>query len=206
MKRFVVILIAVVAMVLPLVAQNTKNKTLNFIYIAHSPKTQTDRLIDRLREDFSRARSLKNPTVFYLANGRTPVVVQMNTANDNRKEFENIIYRLQTIRSHSVNAQMDVNNIIKLYTDWNVVDENGALQYQKVEWTYYIDSSFWQANYNESIIAKLYWSLDMQSLESRNMLKVNIYHGRGDEVKVDKSMPFGAKNLCKSMKFNMLPY
>ena len=206
MKRFVVILVAVVAMVLPLVAQNTKNKTLNFIYISHSPKTQTDKLIDRLRSEFDRARSLKNPTVFYLTNGRTPVIVQMNTAKDNRKEFGDIIYRLQTVRSHSVNAQTDVNTIMNLFTELNVVDDKGAPQYQKVEWTYYIDSSFWKANYNESIIAKLYWVLDMQSLEATNFLKVNIYHGKADQITVNKETPFGAKNLCKSMKFKLLPY
>ena len=206
MKRFVVILVAVVAFVLPLGAQNTKNKTLNFIYISHTPKTQADKLIDRLRSEFDRARSMKNPTVFYLTNGTTPIVVQMNTANDNRKEFDNIVYRLQTVRSHSVNAQTDVNKIIDLFTELNIVDENGAPQYKKVEWTYYIDSSYWLSNNHESVIARLYWVLDMQSLEASNYLRVSIYRGKNDQVKVNEKAPFGTKNLCKGLKFKLLQY
>ena len=206
MRRFVVVLIAVVAMILPLTAQNTGNKVLNIIYVAHSTRTQTDKLIERLREEFERSRTSKNPTVFYLTNGRAPIIVQMNTAKDNRKDFGEIIYRLQSMRAHSVNAQTDVNTLIKLFDELNVLSEENKPMYQKVEWTYYIDSSYWQAKYNESVIEKLYWVLDMHGMEAMNYLRVNIYHGSKDRMPIDKNAPFGAKNLCRNMRFNPLPY
>lgn len=199
-------IISMLFVVSPLVAQNTKKSRLNFIYISHSDKTQTDRLIVRLREEFSRVLRAKEPTIFYLTNGRTPVVVQLNTPKDNRKDFGEIVYQLQSMRSHSVNPQTDIRTIMSLVEELKIEDENGMPSYSKVDWSYYIDSSFWQAGYNESIIAKLYWVLDMQRWEAGNYMSLRIYYGAKDPLPIDKERPFGSRNLCAATKCIPQPY
>ncbi len=205
MKRFVIIIMAMLFVAAPLMAQNTKKK-LNFVYITHSDGTQTDRLIVRLREEFNRVLRMKEPTVFYLTNGRAPLVVQINTENDNRKDFGEIVYQLQSMRSHSVNPQTDIRTIMSLVEDLEIEDTNGRPTYTKVDWIYYVNSSFWQAGYNESIIAKLYWILDMQQWENANYMSLRIYYGEKDPLPINEEAPFGNKNLCANTKCIPQPY
>ncbi len=199
MKRFVIMIIAILFVATPLMAQDAKKK-LNFIYITHSDKTQTGRLIVRLREEFNRALRMKEPTIFYLTNGRTPLVVQVNTSNDNRKDFGEIVYQLQSMRSHSVNPQTDIRTIMSLVEDLRIDNEGGAPLYSKINWEYYVNSSFWQAGYNESIIARLYWILDMQQWEKSNYMTMRIYYGEKDPLPINEEAPFGNKNLCAATK------
>lgn len=206
MKRYVLIIAAMFLSVTSLVAQEKSTQTLNFIYISHSPRTQTDRLIYHLREYYGRVLRTKMPTIFYLTNGRTPVMVQVNTPNDNRKDFGEIVYQLQAMRSHSVNAQTDVRKIMELFNEFGVVDEAGNAQYARVEWSYFVDSSFWQAGHNESVIARLYWVLDMQKLEQQNNLKINIRYGTKDPLPINEKKPYGDKNICAAMKCIPVPY
>ena len=199
MKRFVIMIIAILFVATPLMAQDAKKK-LNFIYITHSDKTQTGRLIVRLREEFNRALRMKEPTIFYLTNGRTPLVVQVNTSNDNRKDFGEIVYQLQSMRAHSVNPQTDIRTIMSLVEELRIDNESGAPLYSKINWEYYVNSSFWQAGYNESIIAKLYWILDMQQWEKSNYMTMRIYYGEKDPLPINEDAPFGNKNLCAATK------
>lgn len=200
MKRFILMIIAILFVSAPLMAQNTKKK-LNFIYITHSDNTQTSRLIARLREEYSRVLRMKEPTVFYLTNGRTPLVVQINTERDNRKNFGEIVYQLQTMRSHSVNPPTDIKKIMSLVEELKIDNENGAPLYSKINWEYYVNSSFWKAGYNESIIAKLYWVLDMQQWEKSNYMTLRIYYGEKDPLPINEEAPFGDKNLCAATRF-----
>lgn len=206
MKRIVVIIAAVFLAITSLSAQDKSMQTLNFIYITHSPRTQTDRLIYHLREYYGRVLRVKMPTIFYLTNGRQPVIVQVNTPNDNRKDFGEIVYQLQSMRSHSVNPQTDVRRIMELFDEFGVVDDLGNVQYARVEWNYFVDSAFWQAGHNESVIARLYWVLDMYKMELQNRLKINIRYGTKDPLPIKEQNPYGAKNLCPTLKSIPVPY
>lgn len=193
----------------PLWAQDASTQELSFVYIAHDENTDTQGLVRRLKEQYE--NTLYYPelraTIFYLANGNNPIIVNVNTKNDNREDFKNLISSLQSQRSHDINSIEDVERILQLLESNDIITDDGDFVYKTVTWTYYINSSFWVLRNNEDIIAKLYFILDMEQLISLNYLTLNIYYSeQTDEIRYNHLRPFGSKNLCRLLDFALIPY
>lgn len=209
MKRIFLVLLSLMA-ILPLRAQIVPaNQDLSFVYVAHDENTPVQVLIGRLKDIYNDALNYPEDraAIFYLPNGEYPVVVRVNTANDNREAFGELVYELQSKRSHDVDRHTDLTRIQSILEENDIVDTDGKPRFRSVEWIYYINSTFWNLGYHEYIIASLFWIVDMEPLIKSKYMHVNIfYSGEYDVVPFNKEQPFGDKALCRSMNFIPMPY
>jgi hypothetical protein len=131
----------------------------------------------------------------------------MNMPNDNHEDVENIVYSLQTKRSHDISPEVDVEKIVELFNENDIIDADGKQVYRYIEWDYYINSSFWHLQNNEHIIAKLFFVMDMDKLISSQYMALNFYYSdETDKIPYDNELPFGSKALCRSIDFVPMPY
>ena len=155
MKRICLLLVSLLLGTAPTLGQEKSEQDLAFIYIAHDEYTAVQSLIERLKEAFADAINYpeSRAVIFYLANAENPIVVQVNTKNDNQQEFDRIVDELQTKRSHNVEPVVDCAKIQEIFNADDLIDDEGKGLYRSVEWTYYVYSTFWALMYNESVIA-----------------------------------------------------
>ena len=208
MKRICMLLVSLVLGTAPTLGQEKSEQDLAFIYIAHDEYTAVQSLIERLKEAFADAINYpeSRAVIFYLANAENPIVVQVNTKNDNQQEFDRIVDELQTKRSHNVEPVVDCAKIQEISNADDLIDDEGKGLYRSVEWTYYVNSTFWALMYNESVIASLFFIMDMEEMIESGYLRVNIMHGADDTLPYNEESPFGPKALCASKKFLPMPY
>lgn len=169
-------------------------KDLTFVYIAHDVNTPVQSLCDRLTVLYNDAMDYpeERAVIFYLANSDNPVICRMNTADSDPSVFEEIISELQGKRSHDNEPVTDVNTILSLFEEDDIIDRNGDRNYASVTWNWYINSTFWELEYNRSIIAPIYYIFDMGELIKDKYLFVNFFHGEDDPIPYLPSEPFGS--------------
>ncbi|MBQ5844469.1 MAG: hypothetical protein IIW52_06405 [Alistipes sp.] len=209
MKRLFIILFGLMIALPSSMYAQTSNQELSFIYIAHDENTAVQTLINRLKEVYYDALNYPEDkaAIFYLPNGEFPVVVQVNTINDNKQDFGKLVDHLQTKRSHDVDRHTDLVTIQQIFNEVPIITEDGEPCFRFVDWNYYINSTFWNLGNNEYIIASLFWIFDMQPLIESMKLKVNLYYSSEyDVIPFNSESPFGDKALCRSMKFIPMPY
>lgn len=177
-------------------ASDFKEKDLTIVYIAHTTDVPLAKLTEKLEEHYRNGVQFSNEVIFYLSNGSEPYIVKVNTKGQNKDDFEaEIIDELWAKRSHDIDPFSDVENIINIVNDNDFIDENGKLKYLSVTFDFFVTESFWTMKYNESIISKLYFTLDINTIKQDNPdLYFNIhYASEGQEV--NSSNKFGLKNL-----------
>ena len=208
MKRICLLLVSLLLGTAPTLGQEKSEQDLAFIYIAHDEYTAVQSLIERLKEAFADAINYpeSRAVIFYLANAENPIVVQVNTKNDNQQEFDRIVDELQTKRPHNVEPVVDCAKIQEIFNADDLIDDEGKGLYRSVEWTYCVNSTFWALMYNESVIASLFFIMDMEEMIESGYLRVNIMHGADDTLPYNEESPFGPKALCASKKFLPMPY
>jgi hypothetical protein len=178
---------------------------LEFYYIAHDRTTPVADLCQRLESVYETALTYDDVAViFYLPNYDEPITVKMNLPGDNRDEFKNIISELRLKSSHEIYADIDYQSIIHLINEHDFIDADGNQTYSSVLFCWYVNPDFWQFQYNEKLIASLYFSLELDKYQG--YVTNQIWHSEGDGIRVNKRYPFGAKNLCKGMDFMLLQY
>ncbi|MBR4996047.1 MAG: hypothetical protein IKY82_08300 [Alistipes sp.] len=207
MKRIFTLLLALFICV-SVKAQDNTNKDLTFVYISHDENTPTQALISRLKEIYTDAMNYPEDraAIFYLTNGDHPIIVRMNVNNSNPKDFETLVEDLQSKRAHDVFPETDCEKIIEIFSENDLLNEEGEPMFRSVEWNYYVNSTFWKLNNNEYVIATLYWVFEMEKMIQSQYMQVRILHGEVDPLPVNKEFPFGEKGFCRSMAFIPLPY
>ena len=201
MKRLCIIFLTMLAS-LSLAAQK---QSFEFYYIAHDRTTPVSDLCSRLEQVYETALSYEDyAVIFYLPNYDAPITVKVNLPGDNRKDFKNIISELRLKPSHEIFADVDYQNIINLINAHDFIDDAGTPAYTSVLFCWYVTPDFWQFNYNEELIARLYFNLELEKFSG--YVETQIMHSHSDGLEVDARYPFGTKNLCKNMGFMLLPY
>lgn len=212
MKRIVFSLIFVMASIFISSAQSNegvKEKDLTIVYIAHTTNVPLAKLVNMLEERYRGGVQFSNDVIFYLSNGSEPLIVNVNTAEDNNGDFEPmIIDELWAKRSHDVDPYTDVANLIDLINKNDFVDANGKLNYLSVTFDFFVSEEFWTMKFNESIIAKLYFALDINGIKKKNPdLFFNVYRPSEVELKYENGKPFGLKDLDNiNSNIMVLPY
>lgn len=208
MKRIYLLMLVLLLGAAQAPAQQKSDQDLAFIYVAHDEYTAVQSLIERLKDAYADAINYpeSRAVIFYLANAENPIVVQVNTKYDNQQDFTRIIDELQTKRSHNVEPVVDCERIQEIFNADDLIDDSGRGLYRSVEWTYYVNSTFWALMYNESVIARLFFVMDMARMIESGYLRVNIMYGESDTLPYDEKNPFGNKALCASAKFLPMPY
>lgn len=199
-------LIFIISMFFCISASAQINDGLTFIYINHTNDTPIQDLCKQLNAEFKTAKMLKSPLIVYLANGKNPYVASVGIDGVKQDEYDNIIRALQEARYHPVDPRADVLNIIEIFNDHDFLNEYGVPKYGSMTWQFYIDHEFWQANYNEHIIAKLYFVLGLDMLPN-DYLHLKLFYSGDSEFDYDLDNPFGLKNLCANLvNFEFLYY
>lgn len=180
-------------------AQNYIDNNLTFIYINHTTDTPVHLLCKRLDNEFKNARRFSKPLIIYLSNGENPYVATVGIDGLDEENYDDIIRALQEKRFHFVDPRIDVLNILDLFNRYNFLQMNGMPKYSSLVWQFYINQDFWSANYNEQIIAKLYYTLDLDTLSSDYLHLMILYSGE-KELVYNKECPFGVKNLCRNLR------
>ncbi len=180
---------------------------LQVVYVTKDYTTEVNPLCSELRDMFSFAEKDSNSAiVFYLANSTSPMIVRMNLPGDNRKDFDKLIDALMTKSETIINPMTDLRRIVALFEEIPLLTVGGTKAFQDVEIQYYITPTFWELQYNEQIIASVYFSLDMDADWAKDYFTMSIYHAASDGLMVDESKPFGDKNLCANYPFFLLTY
>lgn len=165
-----------------------------FVYIAHDRATPVQRLSRLLQDLYDDAVKYGHSCVFYLANNESPYVVNINTENDNRNDFApQIIGELQSKISHGINPRFDVDSIVNLFNANDYLLSREKLRYTSVTWRFYTSEWFWHERYNESLIASLYWIMDVDKIQNLEFY-FSVYHSRDDNLDLDSESVFGKKN------------
>ena len=201
MRRFAYIILL---LALPILG-SAQNQSLEFYYIAHDRTTPVGDLCSRLEQVYETALSYEDfAVIFYLPNYDEPMVVKVNLPGDNREEFGNIISELRLKSAHEIYADIDYAKIVELINEHDFIDQNGSPTYSSVLFCWYVNPDFWQFQYNEKLIASLYFNLELEQYPG--YVTTQIWHAEGDGLEVSRKYPFGTKNLCRNMGFMLQQY
>lgn len=187
-------------------AQSCDYGDLTLIYINHTTDTPIDRLCARLDNEYKHACQYDKHLIIYLANGNKPYIASVGIDNIDTVGFDRISEALQNERYHIVDSRADVLNIMELFNENDFLKHDGTLKYNSMTWQFYVSQEFWNANYNEKIIAKLYYILDLPKISS-DYLHLMIMCNRENELIYDNDNPWGLKNFCENLvKLEILNY
>ena len=185
-----------------------KERDLTIVFIAHTTDVPLAKLTETLEEHYRNGVQFGNEVIFYLSNGSEPHIVKVNTKEQNNEDFEaEIIDELWAKRSHDIDPYFDVENIINIVNENDFVDENGKLKYLSVTFDFFVTETFWTMKYNESIISKLYFALDVNTIKQDNPALYFNVHYASEGHEVDNTNKFGVKNLQNiNTNVQVLPY
>ena len=212
MKRIVFSLVTILLNTLFLSAQSNsdfKEKELTIVYIAHTTDVPLARLTTLLEERYRGGVQFSNDVIFYLSNGSEPLIVKVNTPGENKVDFEPLIIdELWSKRSHDIDPYTDVATLIDIINKNDFIDENKELKYLSVTFDFFVGEEFWTMKYNESIIAKFYFTLDFSKIKQTNPdLFFNVYCPSEIELVYEDNKPFGLKDLDEiNSNLMVLPY
>ena len=186
--------------VMPVKAQDFSKINLHFIYIDHETSTPVNKLCQRLRTVRDDVIEVNDALIIYLSDGPFSPVSLTNLQDksgrnrDSEDSYTNIIAALQDFNSHSTVARDDRKNIIKLFDEFNFVDESGELRYNSVVIDFYVGASFWSLGNNEKIIAHLFTALEAAKFP-KVKFSFNVYKPKDERLKHEEGKPFGDKNI-----------
>ena len=207
MRRFLMFFLGVFFLGLNLNAQEqgteeeNQYKSFSLVYIDHEAADAVDVISQRLRDMKDDADQYNNSYIFYLANGEQPIIVKYNMGEDATEDFNNLLGELNNAIFHSVDPNTDMKNLMDLFNQYDFVDEKGNPKYYSTIMDFYVGADFWTLGYNESILANLYFLLDVPTLKVNGdavgkefLFRVNA--SKGNYPKYEEGKPFGEKNLA----------
>lgn len=203
MKRLSLFLLS---FLLPLAAL-AQSQSLEFVYVAHDRSTPVNVLCERLKEniyDYA-VQDESQAVIIYLANADAPRIVRINLPGDNRDDFDNLLGELRYKSAHEIYPDVDQEEIVKLFDEVDFLTDSGRPSFISFKMTWYVTPTFWSLGYNESLIARLFFTLDLGSLPG-SYFNLEVWHYRNDGLKYDEEMPFGPKNLLGDYSFFMFEY
>ena len=143
-----------------------------------------------------------------MPNGQRPIIVKVNMPGDNYKDFDKIVSAIQQLSSNTVIGDYDVTEIHKLLDENDIIDEKGRAVYRSVDWLYYICPSFWMMKNNEFVIARLFFTMEMDKLLAmKNYFSVTILCNDVNKyLRINPTEPFGSKAICRSAALAPIPF
>lgn len=174
-----------------------KKQTFRFVYVA------PDRAVDKktLEADINTIRDNanqdKSPVIFYLANGKKPIIVELNTDenNDSSAYSSKLIYYINNNTSWTVDIS-DRQQIRELLLQKGIIDDQGNLTYGRTELYFYVGKEFWVGSKNETIIGALYFDINAAKYKGNDALfQYNVYfYCPPGQDNIDRDKPFGNLN------------
>lgn len=203
MRDYKAILMAIVLMivgVLNVYAQDYSKVNLHFVYIDHEPSTPVNQLCQRIRTLRDDAIEVEDALIVYLSDGRQSLLSFTNLQDvygrnrDKNDAFVDIIAALQDANSHDVIAQEDRKNILRLFDEYNFVDEDGRFLFSSVTMDFYVGPEYWTLGNHEKVISHLFVDFDAASFP-KEKLSFNVFKPKGQSLNYQEEMPFGDNNI-----------
>lgn len=179
-------------------SDNEKNN-LRVIFIDHEPSLPVRDVISYIRKQRAMAKENANSLIIYMPNDQTPFISLTNVRNpydnddDTQEAFDAICEALNQA-SHNKEPWYDRNALVKLFSDYGIMDDSGDLLFSAVRMEFFLTSEFWNLGYNESIIAPVFFAIDGANLLKKNF-NFDVYVNPNDKPKYDEKAPFGKNNL-----------
>lgn len=218
MKHFRLILLACMSFIFMgitnLSAQDNKGKRLQFVYIDHEVTTPIDVLNQRMTQRFYDIVEYpdQDAMVVYLSNGRRSPVALVNLqeylhesqlqrtafgqARDTQDAFKGVIEMMNKANSYTVDARIDMDNILELLDGLQVFDEDGHLNFKALRFDFYVGPNFWLLGNNEKLIAHLFMVL-RQGIhdEDKEKLSFNVFKPNNTQLEYKDGKLFGNANI-----------
>lgn len=177
-------------------AADTKDKTMCFVYIAESDLTDNAAVANYLDLRYRKALSDKNfLLVIYLASEDNPLVVEINTPDDNRGDYPELLAEVKSVHINKVYPDSDLQRLVALFEKLEMFSQSYDIMYDSVDWHFHVTSDFWKQGYNESLISSLCFVMGVDHFENTNF-RLRCYFSRYDDFEYDEAYPFGKKNYC----------
>ena len=186
--------------VLGVQAQDYSKVNLHFVYIDHEPSTPVNQLCQRIRTLRDDAIEVEDALIVYLSDGRQSLLSFTNLQDvygknrDKNDAFVDIIAALQDANSHDVIAQEDRKNILRLFDEYNFVDENGRFLFNSVTMDFYVGPEYWTLGNHEKVISHLFVDFDAASFP-KEKLSFNVFKPKGLSLNYQEGIPFGDNNI-----------
>lgn len=190
-------------------AQNSSNleRNLRVVFIDHEPSLPTSDIIRYIRKLRTSALENDNSLIVYMPNNQDPLISLVNLKDPNGKNdapeaFDRMCEALN-LPSHNKEPWFDRRSIINLFSDFDIIDENGELQFAAVRMEFYLTSEFWKLGYNESILAPIFFALNGGELLKKEFY-FDVYINPEDKPLYEEGRPFGFSNLGNINKYIVL--
>lgn len=176
------------------------SKNLRIWYIDHEPSLQSYKLIKAMRAQRRQQIELGHAMIVYMANGEHPYIsltgIKDNTGQglDAPEAFDRICEALNQT-SHDVLPWYDRQRIVKMFDDYNILTKDDKITFGAVRLEFYLTPESWTLGYNESIIAPIYFALNVPELLKQNFnFDIYVDPEKKGELNYNKIMPFGISN------------
>ncbi len=196
MRKFLVISIAMNMLFSTLYAQQVRELEIN--YIAHDHHTES---LLRVVDEKYRMSTANRQTYLYLSNADTPIILDCNRSDE--QSFEEFRFKITSQVKHNVWPEVDIKRLLGLLQEDDFIDEDGKQKYDYVSLNFYITSSFWTIKYNETLIGRLLWNLD---IEKMNNINVSIFYPENEELDYNDEFLLGHKKLEGAYQLFMFTY
>ncbi len=172
-----------------------KDQTFRFVYVAPDKAMDKQALRTSLEESYKVAIEHESPTIFYLANGKKPIVVEINTGANNQEDYENLFkHQIENNTSWIVDVS-DRQRIIELLLRQNIIDKHGRLTYKHTVIDFHVGKDFWEGQKNEFIIGALYFDMGFSRYKNNDALfQYNVYLYCPAQFNYNQECPFGILN------------
>ena len=153
-----------------------KEQTFRFVYVAPDNPMSKETLLNDLKDVYENTVKSGSPTIFYLANGKKPIIVEFNTGMNNQDDYEiKFVQQINTNKSWIVDIS-DRQRIRELLLQHGIFDSEGQLAYGRTEVYFHVGKEFWEGRRNETIIGALYFDLDAAKYKGKDALfQYNVY-------------------------------
>lgn len=193
-------LFLILALGFSFVALRAQERELEINYFAHDHFNES--ILNALDNLFQTNAFNKNKqTYFYLANAESPLILKVD--RDKQNEFEEFRYAINSQLKHNVWPEVDIQKILELLQEDDFINDFGEPRYDFFTLNFYTTPSFWSYSYNETLIARLFWDLD---LASKSNFQMNIYHPENDGMQYDDNRLFGPKKLTGDYQVYLYTY
>ena len=170
---------------------------LRFVFLDHSPSLNSASVIERLRNLRDQALEQENALIIYMPSETEPFIVKFNIDEDgstekSQSDFGRLTHALN-LPSHNMNIDIDRKKVLELMQ--HAFTNDSKLNYMAVRMEFYLTSTFWDLGFNESILAPIYFALDVPNMQQENDLYFDVYADLTDE-NMPKNPNFGISNLA----------
>ncbi len=178
-----------------------QDRELEIHYIAHDH--YGDAILKKVDDIFNMGSYMPNRvTYLYLANANNPIILKCDS--NNQKGFEKFKEAIGRQLAYNIWPEEDIKRILELLRDDDFIDDDGKARYSRFSINFYTTPSFWTCNYNETLIARLFWVLE---LSPKSNVHVSIYYPeKNDGYKFNPERMFGPKRLNGDNEVFMFTY